>query len=130
MSFKFFFFPRLLILIRTCCYFQGRDLSNLFKNKPQIYFFPPAVLPEEVQFLWRQAATVAPLSGLDLQVGERGPESTDSEKEREREMVEMAEMAEREERHELSPKEVGKGVWFGNICGDILYQGKTGNVTR
>ncbi|XP_042280189.1 meiotic recombination protein REC8 homolog isoform X1 [Thunnus maccoyii] len=67
---------------------------------------PCTFLPEEVQFLWRQAATVTPLSGLDLQVGERGPESTDSEKEREREMVEMAEMAEREERHELSPKEV------------------------
>ncbi|KAF1387989.1 hypothetical protein PFLUV_G00085620 [Perca fluviatilis] len=51
-------------------------------------------LPEEVLFLWRRAATIRPLSGLDQQVGQRGPESTDSEKERERE---MAEAAEREE---------------------------------
>ncbi len=45
-----------------------------------------------------------PLSGSDLQVGERGPESTDSEREREREMIEVAERE--EERFELSPKEV------------------------
>lgn len=76
--------------------------------------FSPAVLPEEVQFLWRQAATITPVSGLDLQVGERGPESTDSEKEREREMVEAAEAAGREqERLEPSPKEVWK---YGVEC--------------
>ncbi|XP_027132783.1 meiotic recombination protein REC8 homolog isoform X2 [Larimichthys crocea] len=69
---------------------------------------PCTFLPEEVQFLWRQAATVTPVSGSDLQVGERGPESTDSEKEREREMVEAAE---RElERLEFSPKEVPRDV--------------------
>ena len=85
-------------------------------------------MPEELQFLWRQAATVTPLSGSDLQVGERGPDSTDdSEKERECEMVEMAE---REERHELSPKEVGKGVWFGNICRDILSRERTGKCQK
>ncbi|KAM9353476.1 meiotic recombination protein REC8 homolog [Symphorus nematophorus] len=82
---------------------------------------PCTFLPDEVQFLWRRAATVTPLSGSDLQVGERGPESTDSEKEREREMVEAAETAEREqerleatekeqERLELSPKEVPRDV--------------------
>lgn len=48
-------------------------------------------MPEEVQFLWRQSATITPLSGSDLQVGERGPESTDSEREREREMMEVSE---------------------------------------
>ncbi|XP_062279093.1 meiotic recombination protein REC8 homolog [Scomber scombrus] len=69
---------------------------------------PCTCLPEEVMFLWRQAATISPLSGSDLQVGERGPESTDSEKEKEAEMVEM--MAEREERRQLSPKEVPRDV--------------------
>nr|XP_012779498.1 meiotic recombination protein REC8 homolog [Maylandia zebra] len=58
--------------------------ADLF-NKPCTF------LPEEVQFLWRQSATVTPLSGSDLQVGERGPESTDSEREREREMLEVPE---------------------------------------
>ncbi|XP_026228666.1 meiotic recombination protein REC8 homolog [Anabas testudineus] len=68
---------------------------------------PCTFLPEEVHSLWRQAATITPVSGSDLQVGERGPESTDSEKEREREMVEAAEAAQREEeRLEVSPKEV------------------------
>lgn len=61
-----------------------------------------------MRFLWLRAATVEPVSGSDLQVGERGPESTDSEKEREREMVEAAERE--EERLELSRKEVRKGV--------------------
>ncbi|XP_044063891.1 meiotic recombination protein REC8 homolog isoform X2 [Siniperca chuatsi] len=75
---------------------------------------PCTFLPEDVQFLWRRAATVTPLSGSDLQVGQRGPESTDSEKEREREMVEMVEAAEaserEEERLELSPKEVPRDL--------------------
>lgn len=83
-------------------------LNNLtqvtFKNKLQSYFFPLAVLPEAVESLWRLAATVTPLSSSDLQVGERGPESTDSEKEREREMIEVAEQE--EARLEISPKEV------------------------
>ncbi|KAM4735238.1 meiotic recombination protein REC8 homolog [Anableps anableps] len=52
---------------------------------------PCSFLPEEIQALWRRAATITPLSGTDLQVGERGPESTDSEREREREMMEAAE---------------------------------------
>uniref|UniRef100_A0A671WUF4 Rad21/Rec8-like protein N-terminal domain-containing protein n=1 Tax=Sparus aurata TaxID=8175 RepID=A0A671WUF4_SPAAU len=70
---------------------------------------PCTFLPEEVQLLWRRSATVAPLSGSDLQVGERGAESTDSEKERE--MVEAAEAAEREsERLEFSSKEVSRDV--------------------
>lgn len=56
---------------------------------------------------------MAPLSGSDLQVGERGAESTDSEKERE--MVEAAEAAEREsERLEFSSKEVWQHVC---LCG-------------
>lgn len=70
-------------------------------------------MPEEAQFLWRRAATITAVSGSDLQVGERGPESTDSEKEREREMVGAAEREEQEqeeERLELSPREVWKGV--------------------
>lgn len=90
--------------------------------------FSPAVLPDEVRFLWRRAATVKPVSGSDLQVGERGPESTDSEKEREREMVEAAERE--EERLGLSAKEVWKGVyclfvwlWWGHLW-SLFVQGE------
>ncbi|XP_028327642.1 meiotic recombination protein REC8 homolog isoform X2 [Gouania willdenowi] len=63
-----------------------------------------AFLPEEIQVLWRQAANITPILGLNLQVGERGIESTDSEREREQEMMEAAE---REERR-LSPEEILK----------------------
>uniref|UniRef100_A0A3B4TWD6 CDC-like kinase 2b n=1 Tax=Seriola dumerili TaxID=41447 RepID=A0A3B4TWD6_SERDU len=76
---------------------RGPSAAELLNN-------PCTFLPEAVQFLWRQAATITPLSGTDLQVGERGPESTDSEKEREREMIEVAERE--EERLGISPKEV------------------------
>ncbi|KAI3360505.1 hypothetical protein L3Q82_002392 [Scortum barcoo] len=69
---------------------------------------PCNFLPDEVQFLWRRAATIKPIPGSDLLVGERGPESTDSEREREREMVEAAERE--EERLELSPKEVPRAL--------------------
>uniref|UniRef100_UPI0037E893D5 meiotic recombination protein REC8 homolog n=1 Tax=Semicossyphus pulcher TaxID=241346 RepID=UPI0037E893D5 len=69
---------------------------------------PCTSLPEQVQFLWKRAATVTPVSGSDLQVGDRGPESTDSEKERQREVMEAAER--QEERPELSPKEVPRDV--------------------
>ncbi|KAM6910444.1 uncharacterized protein FYW49_012374, partial [Xenentodon cancila] len=61
-------------------------------------------LPREVEILWRKAATIVQISGSDLQVGERGPESTDSEREREREGVEVAERE--EQRLESSPTEV------------------------
>ncbi|XP_036931709.1 meiotic recombination protein REC8 homolog isoform X2 [Acanthopagrus latus] len=73
---------------------------------------PCTFLPGEVLSLWRRAATVTPLSGSDLQVGERGAESTDSEKEREMvEAAEAAEAAEREtERLEFSSKEVPRDV--------------------
>lgn len=59
---------------------------------------------------------MTPLSGSDLQVGERGAESTDSEKEREMvEAAEAAEAAEREtERLEFSSKEVWQHVC---LCG-------------
>ncbi|KAK2844645.1 hypothetical protein Q5P01_011304 [Channa striata] len=76
---------------------------------------PCNILPEEVQFLWRQSATVTPLSGSDLQVGERGPESTDSEKEREREMLEALER--KEERPQVSPMEVPREVTESEILG-------------
>lgn len=47
---------------------------------------------------------MTPLLGSDLQIGERGSESTDSDKEREGREVEGAERE--EERVELSSKEV------------------------
>lgn len=79
-------------------------------NHKAIYSLP-AFLPPEVQFLWKQAATITPLPGLELQAGERGPESTDSEKEKEQEMVEAAERE--EEMLELGPQEVWRrGRWF------------------
>ncbi|KAM9852092.1 meiotic recombination protein REC8 homolog [Aulostomus maculatus] len=65
---------------------------------------PCTSLPEELLLLWRQAATITPLPGDDLQVGERGPESTDSEREREREVAERE-----EDRPEVSSEE----VWMG-----------------
>lgn len=71
--------------------------------KALFFFSPPAVLPEEVQFLWRRAATVTPVSGSNLQIREREPSSESADSEREREVV----AAEREvERRELSSKEV------------------------
>lgn len=81
--------------------------------------FSPAVLPAEVEFLWRQAATMTPLSGSDLQIREGEPESTDSEKEREHEMMDAEERE--EERVELSSKEVWKhfclsvSLWSGHL---------------
>lgn len=62
-----------------------------------------AALPREVELPWRRAAVTTPLSGSDLQVGERGPESTDSEREREPEPMQVED---REERLEVSPREV------------------------
>lgn len=76
-------------------------------------------MPEEVQFLWRQAAIVTPVSGSNLQITEREAESTESEREREGEMVEAAERE--EERLELSSKEVWKhfcvsvSLWNGHL---------------
>ncbi|XP_034553839.1 meiotic recombination protein REC8 homolog [Notolabrus celidotus] len=69
---------------------------------------PCTLLPAEVQFLWKRAATVTSLSGSDLQVGERGPESTDSERERQGEAPEAAEIE--EGRFKLSPMEVPRDV--------------------
>ncbi|XP_041842712.1 meiotic recombination protein REC8 homolog isoform X2 [Melanotaenia boesemani] len=74
---------------------------------------PCSFLPEEIQFLWRRVSTIKPVLGVDLLVGERGPESSDSERERE-----MMEVADREEqRLELSPKEVQREM----LEPEILY---------
>lgn len=110
----------LLILRHLLLFIQGCDSNNIFKNKPQSYFFPPSALPEELRFLWRQAATVTPLSGSNLQIGERelSSESADSEKEREREMVEAAERE--EERREVSSKEVQKHFCLVVLCLDLM----------
>ncbi|XP_060905406.1 meiotic recombination protein REC8 homolog [Labrus mixtus] len=77
-----------------------RPAAELFNN-------PCTFLPEQVLFLWRQAANIRPVSGPGLQVGEQGPESTDSERERQREMEEADQI---EEILELSPKEVPRDV--------------------
>ncbi|XP_068998801.1 meiotic recombination protein REC8 homolog [Embiotoca jacksoni] len=78
---------------------RSHPAAALFNN-------PCSFLPEEVQFLWRQAATITPVLSMNLWVVERGPESTDSE--REREMMEVAQTE--VGRVELSPKEVPRQV--------------------
>lgn len=82
-----------------------KDVTGITFSKINLkacfFFSPPAVLPEEVQFLWRQAATVASVSGSNLQIREREPSSESAESEREREAAERE-----EERRELSSKEV------------------------
>uniref|UniRef100_A0A3B5QIF4 REC8 meiotic recombination protein n=1 Tax=Xiphophorus maculatus TaxID=8083 RepID=A0A3B5QIF4_XIPMA len=69
---------------------------------------PCCFLPEEILSLWRRAAVITPLSGPDLQVGDRGPESTDSEREREREA--MQEAAAEEQRADEISTEVQRGM--------------------
>ncbi|KAM7383401.1 hypothetical protein PAMP_003057 [Pampus punctatissimus] len=78
--------------------------SHRMPSAAELLNNPCSFLPEEVLLLWRQAAVITPVSGSDLQVREGGPESTDSEKEREHEM------AEREERDEPSTKEVPRDL--------------------
>ncbi|XP_028281104.1 meiotic recombination protein REC8 homolog [Parambassis ranga] len=77
-------------------------VAELFNN-------PCNYLPEEVQFLWRQAAVITPVSDSDLQDGERGPESTDSD-----ERIEVAETEEgrREPSLEKVPSDVAESEMF------------------
>ncbi|XP_024123301.1 meiotic recombination protein REC8 homolog isoform X2 [Oryzias melastigma] len=77
---------------------QTLPAAELFNN-------PCNTLPCEVEFPWRRAAVITPLSGSDLQVGERGPESTDSEREREAEPMQAEDG---EERVEASPREIAR----------------------
>ncbi|XP_078143212.1 meiotic recombination protein REC8 homolog [Centroberyx gerrardi] len=85
-------------------------------NKPCIF------LPEELQLLWRPAATITPLPGSDLQAGERGPDSTDSDRERERERARTAQSE--QERHELSSEEVPRELAESDLfLPDISGQG-------
>ncbi|XP_062254984.1 meiotic recombination protein REC8 homolog [Platichthys flesus] len=82
--------------------------SSVARSAADLLNSPCTFLPEEVLSLWQQAANITPISGSDLQGGERGPESTDSEKERDREMVEVSERE--EERLEHSPREVQRDL--------------------
>ncbi|KAK1896173.1 Meiotic recombination protein REC8 like [Dissostichus eleginoides] len=65
--------------------------SQRLPSAAELFNNPCTPLPEELLLLWKQAATITPLSGSDLQVGERGPESTDSEEKQKHEMVEEVE---------------------------------------
>ncbi|XP_014849565.1 PREDICTED: meiotic recombination protein REC8 homolog [Poecilia mexicana] len=76
---------------------------------------PCSFLPEEILSLWRRAAVITPLSGPDLQVGDRGPESTDSEREREREA--MQEAAAEEQRADEVSTEVQRGMEESEMMG-------------
>lgn len=70
----------------------SKNVGLSWQHWEKLHFL--TVLPKEIEALWRQAATITELLDTDLQVGETGPESTDSEKEREREMMEVAEREE------------------------------------
>ncbi|XP_074539383.1 meiotic recombination protein REC8 homolog [Halichoeres trimaculatus] len=74
----------------------------------ELFNTPCTLLPAEALFLWKRAATITSVSGSDLQTGERGPESTDSERERQEEGPGAAEIM--DEQLELSPKEVPRDV--------------------
>ncbi|XP_033983985.1 meiotic recombination protein REC8 homolog [Trematomus bernacchii] len=86
--------------------------SQRLPSAAELFNNPCTPLPEEL--LWKQAAIITPLSDSDLQAGERGPESTDSEKERECEMVKAAEEVEAREGTDggaaLSPREFHRDV--------------------
>ncbi|KAF3839701.1 hypothetical protein F7725_018418 [Dissostichus mawsoni] len=90
--------------------------SQMLPSAAGFFNNPCTPLPEELLLLWKQAATITPLSGSDLQVGERGPESTDSEEKQKHEMVEAAEEAEAWEGKDggdtLSHSEVWKNVYL------------------
>ncbi|XP_047455512.1 meiotic recombination protein REC8 homolog isoform X2 [Mugil cephalus] len=88
--------------------------ADLFNN-------PCNSLPEEIESLWRPAATITPLSGSDLQPGDRGPESTDSERDGQPETVEEAERE--EERLGLSPQEVQREMAEEEMFHDISAHG-------
>ncbi|XP_061530210.1 meiotic recombination protein REC8 homolog isoform X2 [Phycodurus eques] len=66
--------------------------SQRLKTASELLSEPFGVLPEELLLLWRQAATITPIASTALWPGDRGVESSDSERERE-----MLEAAEREE---------------------------------
>ncbi|XP_026173553.1 meiotic recombination protein REC8 homolog [Mastacembelus armatus] len=88
-----------------------RPPSHRRRSAADLLNEPCIALPDEILSLWRQAAVITPDPSTDLQVGERGPESTDSEKERELAMAEAEEVPEREEeRLYLSPKEVPRDL--------------------
>ncbi|XP_029958176.1 meiotic recombination protein REC8 homolog [Salarias fasciatus] len=72
--------------------------------RPAVLLSSPccSFLPEDIEFLWQQAATITPLSDSDLQAGERGPESTDSEREREREREAEAALRQASETWDIS----------------------------
>lgn len=87
---------------------EGTECSFFLHCHSDPHTFITTVLPEEILSLWRRAAVITPLSGPDLQVGDRGPESTDSEREREREA--MQEAAAEEQRADEISTEVWPGV--------------------
>ncbi|XP_031708889.1 meiotic recombination protein REC8 homolog [Anarrhichthys ocellatus] len=90
--------------------------SDRIPSAAELFNTPCTFLPEEVLFLWRRSATITPVSGSDLQAGERGPESSESEKEREREMVEAAEA--------LVPRDVAEPELFDiSEPGSLLLEG-------
>ncbi|XP_041650161.1 meiotic recombination protein REC8 homolog [Cheilinus undulatus] len=82
--------------------------SHMMISAAELFNKPCTFLLDEMQSLWKQAATITPLSGSDLQVGQRGSESTDSEMERQQAMLEEMEIE--DEKPEFSPKEVPRDV--------------------
>ncbi|XP_062421445.1 meiotic recombination protein REC8 homolog [Pungitius pungitius] len=94
--------------------------SHLRPSPAELFNNPCSVLPEPVLFLWKRTANIHPVSDPDLRVGgERRTESSDSEKERDREMVQMLEMVEATE----VPRDVAEPEFF-NISehGSLLLE--------
>ncbi|KAM8869814.1 meiotic recombination protein REC8 homolog [Spinachia spinachia] len=94
------------------------SLAELFNN-------PCSVLPEPVLFLWRRAANIHPVSDSEPRLGERSTESSDSEKERDRQMVQMLETVEAAEafKGQEVPRDVAEPELF-NISehGSLLLE--------
>ncbi|XP_054638691.1 meiotic recombination protein REC8 homolog isoform X2 [Dunckerocampus dactyliophorus] len=62
-------------------------LSQRRKSAGELLGAPCNVLPEELLSLWKQAATITPVAATELRPREGGAESSDSERDRERELL-------------------------------------------
>lgn len=80
------FVTRDLLLVCSRCYFLA--LITFWKMNLRASCFPssasffrlPAAMPEALMELWNQSQTVTPLPDLELQIGQRGSESSGSDR--------------------------------------------------